>query len=96
MKSMMIWATAKDRKYKTADKVKLFKPGRSFKVLSLDYGHKASKQLIDMGITPDTLITIESAAPLGEPLVVKVRDYKIALRSNDLLALEVKQLEHAG
>jgi ferrous iron transport protein A len=69
----------------------LFRPGRTFLVKSLDYNNKASKQLIDMGITPDTLIYIDSAAPLGEPLVVRVKDYKVALRSKDLAALEVEQ-----
>jgi ferrous iron transport protein A len=79
---------AKKREIKTQ-----YKPGRTFLVKSLDYANKASKQLIDMGITPDTLIYIESAAPLGEPLVVKVRDYKVALRSKDLTALEVEQYD---
>ena len=68
----------------------LFKPGCTFLVKSLDYKNKASKQLIDMGITPNTIIHIDSAAPLGEPLVVKVGDYKVALRSKDLSALNVE------
>lgn len=68
----------------------IFKPGHSFKVKALDYNHKSSKQLCDMGITPDTVIYIERTAPLGEPLVVKVGDYKVALRSKDLMALEVE------
>lgn len=67
-----------------------FKPGNSYLVKSIDYDNKASKQLIDMGITPDTTIYIDSAAPLGEPLVVKVKDYKVALRSRDLEALDVE------
>lgn len=69
----------------------IFKPGRTFLVKSVDHNKKVSKQLIDMGITPDTLIHIDSVAPLGEPVVVKVKDYKIALRSKDLGALEVEQ-----
>ncbi len=76
---------------KAKDTRNLFRPGRTFLVKSLDYGNRASKQLIDMGITPDTIIYIDSAAPLGEPLVVRVRDYKVALRSRDLSALEVEQ-----
>lgn len=71
--------------------VKIFRPGNSYLVKSLDYNNSASKQLIDMGITPDTTIYIDSVAPLGEPLVVKVRDYKVALRSKDLRALRVEE-----
>lgn len=74
-------------------KENLFRPGRSFIVKSVDHDKKAGKQLIDMGITPDTIIYIDSAAPLGEPLVVKVGSYKIALRSKDLSVLEVELKE---
>jgi ferrous iron transport protein A len=79
---------SKDQKKRSAGRT--FRPGRSFRVKSLDYNNKSSKQLIDMGITPDTVIYIDSAAPLGEPLVVRVGDYKVALRSKDLKALEVE------
>ncbi|MEG6571841.1 FeoA domain-containing protein [[Clostridium] cellulosi] len=79
---------------RNAEKIKkssnLFKPGHAFIVKAVDYNNEAGKQLIDMGITPDTLIYIDRAAPLGEPLVVKVGDYKVALRSKDLSALEVE------
>lgn len=68
----------------------MFKPGNHLLVKSLDYNHKASKMLIDMGITPNTGIYIDKSAPLGEPLVIIVRNYKIALRKKDLLALEVE------
>lgn len=68
-------------------------PGCAYRVKSLDYANKATKQLVDMGITPDTIISIETAAPLGEPLVVRVRDYKVALRSRDLMALNVEPQE---
>ena len=80
---------SRDQRRHSAGRV--FRPGRSYRVKSLDYGHRSSKQLIDMGITPDTVIYIDSAAPLGEPLVVRVGDYKVALRSKDLSALEVEQ-----
>ena len=67
-----------------------FEPGRSLLVKAVNHNHKAGKMLIDMGLTPDTVIYIEKAAPLGEPLVIKVRDYNVALRKSDLMALEVE------
>jgi Fe2+ transport system protein FeoA len=68
----------------------LFKPGTALKVKSLNYNHKASKMLVDMGITPNTLIYIDKTAPFGEPVVITVRNYKLALRKKDLQALEVE------
>ena len=68
----------------------MFKPGNALKVKSLYYSHRASKMLVDMGITPNTLIYIDKAAPFGEPIVITVRNYKLALRKKDLQALEVE------
>jgi Fe2+ transport system protein FeoA len=68
----------------------MFKPGNALRVKSLDYNHKASKMLVDMGITPDTLIFIDKTAPFGEPIVISVRNYKLALRKKDLQALELE------
>lgn len=78
---------------RTQRRVGRYVPGCAYRVKSLDYANKATKQLVDMGITPDTVISIETAAPLGEPLVVRVRDYKVALRSRDLMALNVEPQE---
>lgn len=80
----------RERFRRRTGRANLFRPGRSFLVRAVDYDSKVGKQLIDMGITPDTVIYIDGAAPLGEPLVVRVKDYKIALRSADLSALEVE------
>lgn len=74
----------------------VFRPGTILRVKALDHGHRASKQLIDMGITPDTLIHVEGTAPLGEPVIIRVRNYKLALRRRDLMALDVERQSPAG
>lgn len=71
----------------------LFKPGNHLMVKSVDYDHKAGKMLIDMGITPKTVIFVEKTAPFGEPLILKVRNYRLALRRDDLKALVVEPTE---
>lgn len=71
----------------------LFRPGNLLRVKSLDYGNRASKKLIDMGITPNTTIFVDKAAPFGEPLVISVRNYKLALRRKDLMALQVEKAD---
>jgi Fe2+ transport system protein FeoA len=64
-----------------------FTPGSTLRVKSVDYKSSASKMLVDMGITPGTVIHVEGTAPLGEPVVIRVRDYKLAVRAKDLGAL---------
>ena len=73
-------------------KIKL-KVGSKVKVKSLNHKHKASKRLIDMGITPDTIITVKRIAPLGDPFIIEVRDYLLAVRKKDLKAAEFEQIK---
>jgi ferrous iron transport protein A len=47
-----------------------------------------------MGIVPNCEITVENIAPMGDPYLIKVRGYKLAVRKKDLEALEVRVLEH--
>ncbi|HEX3026220.1 MAG TPA: FeoA domain-containing protein [Clostridia bacterium] len=68
----------------------LFKPGNRLIVKQVNYQHRAGKMLIDMGITPETMLLVDRVAPLGEPFIIKVRDYSLALRKSDLMALTVE------
>lgn len=70
----------------------MFRPGNMLKVKSIDYDEKASKMLVDMGITPGTLIFVDNTAPLGEPVVISVRNYKLAIRQKDLRALKLEKV----
>lgn len=69
-----------------------FQPGNTLKVEAVDHGHKAGKMLIDMGITPGAELYVVRTAPFGEPLVIKVRNYTLALRKRDLGALKVEPI----
>ncbi|GAQ25472.1 MULTISPECIES: FeoA family protein [Tepidanaerobacter] len=41
------------------------------------------KKLMEMGIVPGTEIFVEGMAPLGDPIKISVRGYKLALRKNE-------------
>jgi ferrous iron transport protein A len=64
-----------------------FTTGFCAKIASIDDNHPSSKKLINMGLTPNTQMCIVKTAPLGDPVVVKVRNYFLAIRRKDLLAL---------
>lgn len=64
-----------------------FKTGFCAKIASIDDNNPASKKLMNMGLTPNTQVCIVKTAPLGDPVVVKVRNYFLAIRKRDLLAL---------
>ncbi|GAW63346.1 FeoA family protein [Ligilactobacillus acidipiscis] len=57
-------------------------------------GDKAvRKRLMDMGLTRNTLIQIYHVAPLGDPIELQVRGYKLSIRKRDAANILVKELQ---
>ena len=72
--------------------MKNIKEGGIFRVKSLNHNHVASKRLIDMGVTPDTVVSVDQIAPFGYPYIFKVRNYFLAIRKKDLSAIEFEEV----
>jgi Fe2+ transport system protein FeoA len=51
-------------------------------------------RLLDMGLIPKTVVRVEKAAPLGDPIELRVRGYALSLRKADArnISVEVKDL----
>ena len=65
--------------------------GQKAKVLKLNEENKAIRRhLLDMGITRGVEITIKKVAPMGDPVDIKLRDYELCLRKEDLSKIEVE------
>lgn len=74
---------------KTLDKLKI---GESAKIVDVD-GEKALRHhLLEMGLVPDTIVTLLKTAPMGDPLELKVRDYVLTLRKADASEIEIKKI----
>ncbi len=41
------------------------------------------RRLLDMGLTPGTVVTLQKAAPMGDPLELELRGYSLTLRKED-------------
>ena len=54
---------------------------------------KIKRRLFDMGITPGAEVLLRKRAPLGDPLEIEVRDYRLAVRKALAEAVEVKKIE---
>lgn len=72
---------------KTLDNLKI---GESALVLKV-YGEGTSlrRRLLDMGITPGTLILKVRSAPLGDPMEFNVRGYSLTIRKSDASLVEI-------
>ena len=69
------------------------KPGFSAKIESIDDKNPAYKKLLNMGLTPETPLSIVKTAPLGDPVIVNVRNYFLAIRKKDLSAIIFKEVK---
>ncbi|MDY0145406.1 MAG: DtxR family transcriptional regulator [Kiritimatiellia bacterium] len=59
-------------------------------VMSLDVPHSLRKRLVEMGVTPGVLIAVERVAPLGDPIAVEVRGYRLSMRKAEAAKIRVK------
>ena len=49
-------------------------------------------RLLDMGLIPKTRIAVQKIAPLGDPMELSVRGYRLTLRKEDAVGIEVEKL----
>lgn len=50
------------------------------------------KHILDMGLTPGTEVAMIKAAPLGDPLEIRLRGYELTLRKADAAQIEVDEI----
>ena len=65
-------------------------PGKSGMILSVGNQSGAVKRrLVDMGLTPGTVVKVTKIAPLGDPLEVSLRGYELSLRKEDAGQIQI-------
>lgn len=57
--------------------------GTKVKVKTIKKESSVRRKLMDMGIVPGLLISVEGKAPLGDPIEILLRGYKLTLRKNE-------------
>jgi len=67
--------------------------GQSGRILGYEPGGRAYRgKLLSMGLTPGTHFTVTRQAPLGDPVEIEVRGYKLSLRKGEAAALQVERV----
>ena len=67
--------------------------GQSGFVVAVHGSDAISLRLLEMGLTPGTKLTVIGTAPLGDPLEIEVRDYRLGVRLTEAKRIEVEQAE---
>jgi len=68
-------------------------PGQRARVLKVKARGVARKRIVDMGVTPGSIVEVERVAPLGDPIDIKVRGYHLSLRKEDAAGITVEMQE---
>ncbi len=72
--------------------LKELSPGQRGKVTRVRGRGEIYKRLLDMGVTPGSLVEMRRVAPLGDPLEIKVRGYYLSLRKQEAEKIAVELL----
>jgi len=66
------------------------KPGFSGRIVTVSGDARARRRIVDMGVTPGVLVEVERVAPLGDPIEVRVRGYRLLVRKSEASHITVE------
>ena len=52
-----------------------------------------SIRLMEMGLTPGVELTLLGVAPLGDPLEIELRGYRLSLRKSEAARIEIEKCQ---
>ena len=76
-------------------KLNNLKPGQTARVISLGGEGALRQHFLDMGILPETEMTLVKLAPMGDPMEFRLHGYELTLRVSDAKNIEVDLLDKA-
>jgi len=65
--------------------------GRSVAVKHVDGSDPVAMRLMEMGLTPGATVQVIGTAPLGDPIEITVRGYRLSLRRSEAQRVEVEE-----
>ncbi|MDO5038927.1 FeoA family protein [Clostridium sp.] len=69
------------------DKIRNLNVGDKIIVKGINKDSSIKRRLMDMGVTPGVSIEVTGKAPLGDPIEVSLRGYKLTLRKEEADAI---------
>jgi ferrous iron transport protein A len=66
--------------------------GQQCRVRNICGGDEISLRLLEMGLTPGVEVTCLGLAPLGDPLELEVRGYRLSVRKSEAQRVEVEKI----
>jgi len=66
--------------------------GQCARILRVNGSGELRRRLLDMGLTPNTIVKLVRVAPLGDPIELCLRGYNLSLRKEAARDIEVELL----
>jgi Fe2+ transport system protein FeoA len=71
-------------------------PGETGRLCEPSAGAAVSRRLLDLGFVPGTTLKVLRRAPLGDPIEIEIRGYRICLRREQLRDFAVEPASAEG
>ena len=69
----------------------LLEPGHRGIIATIGGEGALRRRLLDMGLTPNTKVTVRKVAPMGDPIELYLRGYVLTLRKDDAVKITLKE-----
>jgi ferrous iron transport protein A len=66
--------------------------GARGRVSLVNGGDDLSMRLLEMGLTPGVEVAVVGVAPLGDPLELELRGYRLSVRRSEAARVEIHQI----
>lgn len=64
-------------------------PGQQGSIVSVSGPAEIRHRLLEMGLTPGTHVELIRVAPMGDPVEIRVRGYRLSLRKSEASAVRI-------
>jgi ferrous iron transport protein A len=65
-------------------------PGDTARITAIGSIGPLKRRLMDMGLLPGEEVKVEKVAPLGDPIEVRIRSYRLSLRKKEAEGIAVE------
>lgn len=73
-------------------RLKDLKPGEKGRIVKVRGKGETNKRILEMGVTPGSVVELERIAPLGDPINIKVKGYHLSLRKDEAEGIDVEAI----
>ena len=70
-------------------------PGQGGIITKIGGEGELRRRLLDMGLTPNTQVTVRKVATMGDPIELFLRSYVLTIRKDDAAKIEIKEVTRA-